>query len=354
MLRAEIIRRKAFTLLELLVVVAIIAVLIGLLLPAVQQVREAANRTRCANNLKQMGLAIHGYLDVNGSLPPNGVFTFNPSTNAVTQTSPWSAVSRILPYIEQEALFRNIDFSASYSTQPAISSQRVATYICPDEVNDKGSGSDPTYGNKNWTLNYAANLGTWAVLTDKAGLMANGDGAFAPDRGFSPFDFRDGLSNTLAFAEVKGYTTRVSGTPNTATFVPAPPPPSSVAALTASPPLGLTGTTLAAFDPTKLTHVEWVDGKVHETGFTTVFPPNTLVAYTDSSTGITHDVDFVSATEANLGDTYAAVTSRSYHPGLVNVVLMDGSVRSVVNGVNPAIWRALGTRDGGEAIPGEF
>jgi len=346
--------RKAFTLIELLVVIAIIAVLIGLLLPAVQQAREAANRTRCANNLKQMGLAIHGYLDVNGSLPPNGIFTYNPSCSTVTQTSPWSAVSRILPYIEQETLFRNIDFTTGYSTQPGISSQRVGTYICPDEVNDKGSGSDPTYGNKNWTINYAANLGTWAVLTDKAGLMVNGDGAFAPNRGFSPFDFRDGLSNTLAFAEVKGYTTRVSGTPNTATFAPAPPPPASVAALTAVPPFGLTGTTLAAFDPTKMTHVEWVDGKVHETGFTTVFPPNTRVAYADGTTGVTYDVDFVSATEANAGDAYAAVTSRSYHPGLVNVVLMDGSVRSVVNSVEPSVWRALGTRAGGEAIPGNF
>jgi prepilin-type N-terminal cleavage/methylation domain-containing protein len=350
MARTKPIARKGFTLIELLVVIGIIAILIALILPAVQRVRESANRVSCANNLKQVGLAIHMFMDANGALPPNGIFTYDPGTATVTQTSPWSAASRILPYIEQENLFRNIDFTMGYSTQPGISSKRVGTYLCPDELNDKGSGSDPTYGNKNWTISYAANLGTWAVLTDKAATMQGSDGAFSPNRGFAEKDFRDGMSNTIAFSEVKGYTTRVTGTPNTATFLPAPAPPTLPAGLTASPPFGLTGITLAA--STKQTHVEWVDGKVHETGFTTVFPPNTDVAFT--SGGVTSDVDFVSATEANPGDTYAAVTSRSYHPGLVNAVLMDGSVRSIVNGISQATWRALGTRSGGETAFPDF
>src|SRR3954462_12190430 len=93
-------RRRGFTLVELLVVIAIIAVLIGLLLPAVQKVREAASRIKCANNLKQIGLAMHSYLDSNRTLPPNGFFTYTGA--AVAQTSPWSAASRILPHIEQE------------------------------------------------------------------------------------------------------------------------------------------------------------------------------------------------------------------------------------------------------------
>src|SRR3954468_3712123 len=131
-------RRSAFTLIELLVVIAIIAVLIGLLLPAVQKVREAAARTRCANNLKQIGLAVHGYLNANDKLPPNGVFTY--TGGAVAQTSPWSASARILPFIEQEALFRTIDFSTPYGTQVFVSSKRVGTFICPSEVNDRGSG----------------------------------------------------------------------------------------------------------------------------------------------------------------------------------------------------------------------
>src|SRR2546427_6843566 len=102
-------RQPGFTLVELLVVIAIFAILIGLLLPAVQKVRGAAARIKCANNLKQIGLAMHGYVNVNDRLPPNGVFTYNGS--AMVQTSSWSAIARILPYIEQENLFRNIDLN---------------------------------------------------------------------------------------------------------------------------------------------------------------------------------------------------------------------------------------------------
>jgi prepilin-type N-terminal cleavage/methylation domain-containing protein len=336
------VRRAAFTLIELLVVIAIIAILIGLLLPAVQKVRDAANRAKCQNNLKQIGLAFHNYMDSQKALPPNGVFTY--SGSAVVQTSPWSAVSRILPYIEQESLFRSIDLSVPYGSQPFVTSKRVGTYLCPGELNDFGSGSDPTYGNKNWTLSYAVNLGTWAVLTNKAGGMVGGDGAFTPNRGFTALDFPDGLSNTLAVAEVKGYMPRMTGGSTTATFTPPLRPPDGTST---TPPFG-TGLSVAVFDPSKQTHVEWVDGKVHETGFTTVFPPNTRVKYANG--GTTYDVDFVSATESSPGDTYAAVTARSYHAGVTNALLLDGSVRSVREGLAVAVWRALGTRAGGEVV----
>ena len=327
-MRCSLPRSRAFTLIELLVVIAIIAVLIGLLLPAVQKVREAAARIKCQNNLKQMGLAMHGYMDANNGLPANGNYVWNGS--GVTTVNAWSASSRILPYIEQEALFRGIDFNTSYNTQTGISSKRVGTFVCPSEVNDKGFGTDPTYGNKHWVINYAVNVGTWGVLTGKPSGMQTGDGAFAPNRGFRPPDMTDGLSNTLAMAEVKAFINRATG------GAPSPTPPTSPAAVAG----------LGTFGATSYTHVEWVDGKVHECGFTAALTPNSRVVY--SVGGVDYDTDYVSATESNAADTYAAVTARSFHPGGVNALQMDGSVRFVRDAIPLANWRALATRAGND------
>jgi prepilin-type N-terminal cleavage/methylation domain-containing protein len=322
-------RRPAFTLIELLVVIAIIAILIGLLLPAIQKTRETAARIRCANNLKQIGLALHNYMDSQGSLPANGLYPPGGPNNT------WSAMARLLPYIEQENLHRRIDFNQPYSTQPTLTSLRIATYVCPSEAKDRGktnSSGTPTH----WVISYAVNEGRWMVLDPSSGSV--GDGAFAPNQGFSPRDFSDGMSNTLAVAEVKAYTPQLrdSGNPNT----PGAALPGSPAAVVA-----LGGTFKDASG-----HTEWVDGKVNETGLTTLFPPNTRVTYTDS--GTTYDVDFISANEGNAGKriTYAAVTARSYHPGLVNGLLMDGSVRAFRDTIPVATWRALGTRAGGEVV----
>jgi prepilin-type N-terminal cleavage/methylation domain-containing protein len=319
--------RRAFTLVELLVVIAIIGILVALLLPAIQAAREAGRRSSCSNNLKQIGLAVHNYMDVIGEVPPGGCYVVG-ATGAS-----WSAHARILPYLEQTNLQNLIDFNLPYSAQGNVTKTRVPTYLCPSEIK-KAPRADGALTHE--PVSYGFNFGTWFVY-DPA-TQTSGNGALCVNVGVTSGSYNDGMSNTLLAAEVKRWTPylRDGGTPN-GLGVPVPAAPADVAAFGGS-------------FKTDSGHTEWVDARVHQTGFTAAFTPNTRVAYT--SGGIEYDIDFNSRREGSTtnGTTYAAVTSRSYHPNGVQAVLMDGSTRLFSSTVELDVWRKLSTRDGREAV----
>jgi prepilin-type N-terminal cleavage/methylation domain-containing protein len=329
-------RRRAFTLIELLVVIAIIGILVALLVPAVQKVRDVAARAQCLSNLKQIGLALHNCNDTEGYFPAAGIYNKGLGES-------WSVHARLLPYIEQTALHRQINFSASFSSQPAVTQTRVALYVCPKEPNDKAS----VYGGQpNYPTTYAANFGSWFVHDPQSG--DTGDGVFTVNYRTRMGDMIDGTSSTLGFTEVRPFTNHFqdSGKPST---LKAPQP-------------GVPDVQVLKGDFFKgAGHTQWVNGHVHQTGFTTTFVPNAFIPYDEPIYGPmntiighnTWDVDYTSQREGGSIMTYAAVTARSSHGQTINVLLMDGSARAVNVHISITTWQALGSRGLGEAV-GDF
>jgi prepilin-type N-terminal cleavage/methylation domain-containing protein len=345
-------KRRGFTLIELLVVIAIIGVLIALLLPAVQQAREAARRIQCVNNLKQIGIALHNYHDTAGSLPfGQGGFGWND----------WNPQTFLLPYIEQTAVYNTINFcttcnSANPGQALNTTSQRmqVSGYLCPSDTNRLTS----VYGH----VNYAANAGS--------NLQFFGNGfnglfgwAYRPidtswaNRSSNTVNFRDitdGLSNTVAFSEkVKGV-----GGNNRGIADPLKPTSKIFELTTGTSTAADFGTTFAqvfAYQnncraninpdrasptgaPTADTRAmgdHWWSGHPYAGRYNHVMPPNTF-ACLYAINGITNG--------------NGAMPPSSRHPGIVNALMADGTVRSVKSSIALQIWWAIGSRNGGEVV----
>ncbi len=331
-------KRSAFTLVELLVVIAISGILVALLLPAVQAAREAARRSSCQNNLKQIGLAVQNFESAHKKLPSSW------QRAALAPSTGWSTQAQILPYIEALGLYDQIDFDQAYTAvsivvgtgSKKLASFRVPTYICPSETKAEVR-LDASGVPEHFPLNYGANTGPWLVWNPAQ--QEWGNGAFAPDKSIIFADFTDGLSNTIGFAEVKAKSPyfRNKGDAN-----PAMP-------INANDLCALGGEFKADSG-----HTEWVDGRAHQTGVSAVFVPNTNPKCSQGGKEYV-GVDFSNWQEGKTGTnpmppTYAAVTARSFHSNGAQAVKMDGSTHFYPNNIDLNVWRALYSRNGGETV----
>jgi prepilin-type N-terminal cleavage/methylation domain-containing protein/prepilin-type processing-associated H-X9-DG protein len=346
-------RPRGFTLIELLVVIAIISVLIALLLPAVQSAREAARRIQCTNNLKQMGLGLHNYEGITGAFPPsniagyfNGTFTYNG----------FSVHARILPFMEQGVAFNSINFFFTHRTaqNSTVVGLALTCFLCPSDPNLDGLTPFPSGVNARVPC-YGFNEGDWyiwnALSTSGTNVGPNNRGVFGPNQSRRIAEITDGTSQTLFASDVKALNPfcQVGGQFSEANLSsPTAPLPSPYA-----DPLTVAAeyTTVAGCNavPPGQGHTAWVDGNSQETGMTTAFPPNKPAINPTNHA----DLDILTVLISKDQPLYGAITARSYHPGGVNALFADGSVRFAKSSIDGATWRALGTVAGGEVISGD-
>jgi prepilin-type N-terminal cleavage/methylation domain-containing protein/prepilin-type processing-associated H-X9-DG protein len=344
--------RRGFTLIELLVVIAIIGVLVGLLLPAVQKVREAANRMKCQNNLKQMGLATHNYESTYSTFPPaGGQLPTLPNGLGSSGTQRPSTQALILPFVEQANKYNQFDFNYDVLTStspPAPPSQVLARtqdvpiYLCPSDPSqgyvDQGFG-------KLGRCNYFGNMGQTADCFDKSSVVG---GVFVVDfvnaeksnanqpSAYHIADITDGTSNTALYAEIKrGNYVTGAGSANSKR--------SDVwdISFTGSNFSGAAGYTRPALcdDPTltvlRYAGLEYCRGDFPPTGmYCHAVPPN---------------FQGFDCFDGTLQRTFLA--ARSYHTGGVNVAFCDGSVHFVSQSIDLPTWRLLGSRGDGLPLP---
>jgi prepilin-type N-terminal cleavage/methylation domain-containing protein len=330
--------RAAFTLIELLVVIAILAVLAALLLPAVQSAREAARRAQCQNNLKQIGLGLHNYESIAGAMPPSNVLAG--TGNAVTWRNGFSVQLRILPFMEAGVMFNAINFTFDHrSAQNAtVVGASINAFVCPSDPNRDQTTIFPFGLAKVTSYGFAS--GDWFVWNGFT--PPENRGAFGPNRSRRIADFTDGTSETLMAADVLALQPfrRCAGSLANINSPDRIPPPDADP-FTVAPEYGSPSCSLGP------AHTAWVDGNTQETGITTAWPPNRRILGKAGE----GDLDLETNLIVQGGPTYAAINARSAHPGGVDSLLADGSVRFIKTTVSGLTWRALGTVQGGE-VPG--
>ncbi len=361
--------RKAFTLVELLVVISIIGVLVGLLLPAVQAAREAARRMQCANNLKQLGLAVHNYESVHRAFP---LTTTGPShTTPQLGSGFYSWLAMLLPQVEQQPLFNSIQFdepmvdtrsftsssdythltiSASHPNARAASAM-IGTFLCPSDspqiTSTMGSGNPApgSYaGNLGWVRGSTGSLGKHAPLAQANGAMplinpARPDAWQVPKIGFG--DFTDGTSNTALIAE-RLISNAVGSNGPFGTILLGQTKPSTLSFCAAA------GSSSRRLD-------DWVTycGGVTVSDATYTLPHGRswISGWTLASNLYMHVMP-INTRNCHLyggeDDGSNIVTASSNHTGGAQLAFVDGHVTFVSQSIDPIVWWSIGSRNGGE------
>ena len=340
-------RRTGFTLIELLVVIAIIAILIGLLVPAVQKVREAAARLQCTNNLKQLGLATHNYESTYKHLPP--AFRGTQIGGAPGYFDLWGTVAFLTPFLEQTAVYNSIDLRlTTYQLTPPYGIQAptavltfVPIFLCPSDTGQSVCSNSYAITGDFAPTNYAFCLGTGTTKgrTNWLGSPWDADGVFYAQSRVRLIDISDGTSNTAGASE------RLLGTGGEQTTVASRAmidPQTMYVNPNAETTDANCGSSLRInFNQRRM--YTWVAGEPRCTSYNHYYLPNDPVN-PDCVANYTGTDPLTRSTGHGLS------TARSRHTGGVNLWMCDGSVRFVPNSISLATWRALATRTGGEVL----